>query len=549
VLVDRARELNLVRAWARAGAKLGMAGLFLLGASNSLQNAIAEGDTRTLSFHHVHTGEDITVTFKRDGRYDAAALKKLDWFMRDWRKEKATHMDPHLIDLLWQVYREVGATQPIDIICGYRSPGTNAMLRTRSKGVAEYSQHINGKAIDFFIPGVPLAKLRAVGLKLQDGGVGFYPTSGSPFVHMDTASIRHWPSIPREQLVKIFPDGRTVHIPADGRPLRNYALALADVERRGKAPNGRSLAAAREAGVISESQVQEAVLIAEHPKQKRTLLARLFGLGRNQHVADAEPAPAPKQSRSPLVLASVMPKPKPVVTSRIVPLPAARPRPVVVAAAEPKAAASPMVTDSLSAKPKAAARPMVTASLASKPVKHNVWGDPIRNIWGDPIVARPAVTAQPPFEVAAADPTPTGSTDSKALSYAEESDPTPAVRARPMGDGVPRLPREATVIPAASNTTVAVKPPALTSGAERSDSPWLRAAMLTPSVTGFMTATRLGKIDPAWLSPQLNKPAHALMMTFSADPHLGMVADRFSGHAVVFLATATFTTQATASLR
>jgi uncharacterized protein YcbK (DUF882 family) len=546
VLVDRARELNLVRAWARAGAKLGMAGLFLLGAGNSLQNAIAEGDTRTLSFHHVHTGEDITVTFKRNGRYDEAALKKLDWFMRDWRKERATHMDPHLIDLLWQVYREVGATQPIDIICGYRSPGTNAMLRARSNGVAEYSQHINGKAIDFFIPGVPLAKLRAVGLKLQDGGVGFYPTSGSPFVHMDTASIRHWPNISREQLAKIFPDGRTVHIPADGKPLRNYALALADVERRGKAPNGRSLAAARDAGVISESQVQEAALIAEHPKQPRTLLARLFGFGRDQHAADAEHAPAPKQSRGPLVLASVMPKPKPVVTSRVVPLPAVRPQPVVVAAAMPKAAAKPMTTASLSAKPKAAAPPMVTASLSSKAVKRNIWGDPISNIWGDRIVARPAVTAQPPFEVAAADSTPAGS---KALSYADESDPPPAVRARPMGDGVPRLPREATVIPAASNTTVAVKPPAIAIGGQRTDSPWLRAAMLTPSVRGFMTATRLGKVNPNWLGALFDKPAYSLVMTFSADPHLGMVADHFSGHAVVFLATATFTTQATASLR
>jgi uncharacterized protein YcbK (DUF882 family) len=550
VLVDRARELNLVRAWARAGAKLGMAGLFLLGASNSLQTANAEGDSRTLSFHHVHTGEDITVTFKRNGRYDQAALKKLDWFMRDWRKEKATHMDPHLIDLLWQVYREVGATQPIQIICGYRSPGTNAMLRARSKGVAEYSQHIDGKAIDFFIPGVALAKLRAVGLKLQDGGVGFYPTSGSPFVHMDTASIRHWPGIPRQQLVKIFPDGRTVHIPADGRPLRNYALALADVERRGKAPNGRSLTAARDAGVISESQVQEAALIARHPKQPRTLLARLFGFGRDdEHAAAAKAAPASKQARGPLVLASVIPRPKPVVTKRIVRLPAVRPTPVAVAAARPKAAEQPIVTASLSAKPKPAEQPMVTASLSSRPVKRNIWGDPIRNIWGDPIVARPAVAARAPFEVAAADPMPTGSTDSKALAYAAESDPTPLARVHPMGRTMPRLPREATVIPAASNTTVAVKPPAIAIGGQRTDSPWLRAAMLTPSVRGFMTATRLGKINPTWLSPLLDKPPHALMMTFSADPHLGMVADRFSGHAVVFLATATFATQATASLR
>ena len=124
----------------------------MLGASNALQNASAEGDTRTLSFHHVHTNEDITITFKRNGRYDDAALKKLDWFMRDWRKEKSTRMDPHLFDLLWEAYREVGATQPIDVVCGYRSPATNSMLRARSSGVAQFSQHINGQAMDFLFP-------------------------------------------------------------------------------------------------------------------------------------------------------------------------------------------------------------------------------------------------------------------------------------------------------------------------------------------------------------------------------------------------------------
>ena len=85
-------------------------------------------------------------------------------------------------------------------------------------------------------------------------------------------------------------------------------------------------------------------------------------------------------------------------------------------------------------------------------------------------------------------------------------------------------------------------------GGERSDSPWLRAAMLTPSVRSFMTATRLGAVDPRWQYDLLHKPSQSLVMTFSADPHLGMVADRFSGSAVVFLATSTFNMQ-TASLR
>jgi len=513
---------------------MGMAGALLLGASNSLQNAIAEGDTRTLSFHHVHTGEDITVTFKRNGRYDEAALKKLDWFMRDWRKEQETHMDPHLFDLLWEVYRDVDATQPIDIICGYRSPGTNEMLRERSSGVARYSQHINGQAIDFFIPGVPLATIRAEGLKLQRGGVGFYPTSGSPFVHMDTGLIRHWPRIPREELARIFPDGRTVHIPADGKPLRNYALALADVERHGNVPNSVSLAAARDAGVISDAQEQQAEQQAElaqanaqEEPPKRSFFARLFGRGKDEDELSEQPAP--RQARAPVQVASLaLPKPVPVATRRIVPLPAARPTTVIKAATTRKAP-----------EPKTSEPAMTTASVSSKTTES-------RNIWGD-VIKTPA-----PFEVASAEPATVGA---EAMAYAAESQaaPAPTSRVRPMGERVPQLAREATieatVMPGGANTTVAVKAPDMAIGGQRSDSPWLRAAMLTPSVSEFMTSTRLGQLNPAWLHDLLHKPAQSLVMTFSADPQLGMLADRFSGNAVVFLATATFTTQTTASLQ
>lgn len=212
----------------RAGARLGVAGLFLLGANNALQTATAEGDTRTISFRHLHTGEDITITYKRNGRYDDAALKKIDWFMRDWRREESVRMDSHLIDLLWETYREVDGAEPIQVVCGYRSPATNSMLRARSSGVAQFSQHTSGQAMDFYIPGVPLEKVRIVGLRLQRGGVGFYPTSGSPFVHLGTGTIRHWPRMTQEQLARVFPDGRTVHVPSDGQPLPGYALALVD---------------------------------------------------------------------------------------------------------------------------------------------------------------------------------------------------------------------------------------------------------------------------------------------------------------------------------
>jgi uncharacterized protein YcbK (DUF882 family) len=233
VLVRKARP-NIRRLFsARAAYACGAAIVLLLTGSRVLQNAVAEGDTRSITLHHMHTGEDITITFKRDGRYDEAALEKLNWFLRDWRKQQETKMDPHLIDLVWEVQRETASNQPIWVVCGYRSPETNAMLRRRSNGVAKFSQHMLGHALDFYIPGVPLEQLRVIGLRLQRGGVGFYPTSGSPFVHIDTGGVRMWPRMTREQLVRVFPDQRTAYLPTDGRPLAGYDLAVADIKQRG----------------------------------------------------------------------------------------------------------------------------------------------------------------------------------------------------------------------------------------------------------------------------------------------------------------------------
>ena len=224
------------------------AALLLLGGT-SLQNAAADGDTRTLTLHHIHTNEDITITYKRNGRYDEEALKKLNWFVRDWRKEEEIQMDPQLFDVIWEVSREVAGDKTIYVVCGYRSPATNAMLRARSNGVAEFSQHTLGKAMDFYIPGASLEELRYAGLRLQRGGVGYYPTSGSPFVHLDVGSVRHWPRMSHDELARVFPNGRTVHVPSDDHPLPGYALALADIAKRGSSPPSQSsLGAARAVG-------------------------------------------------------------------------------------------------------------------------------------------------------------------------------------------------------------------------------------------------------------------------------------------------------------
>ncbi len=509
-------------------ARVSLAGLFLLGGNNALQNAAAEGDTRTLSFHHLHTGENITVTFKRNGRYDDAALKKLDWFMRDWRKDEQVRMDPHLIDLLWEAYREVGGKEPIQIICGYRSPGTNSMLRARSSGVAQGSLHTQGHAIDFYIPGVPLEKVRTVGLQMQRGGVGFYPSSGSPFIHMDTGSVRHWPRMTYAQLSKVFPDGRTVHVPSDGPPLPGYALALADVEARGSEPSSPTLAAARDAGIDTTSA----------GKPQKSLFARIFGGAQDrEETADEETtASTPKRARAPTVIASAA-APKSVATERVVPLPSAKPKALAVAAATPEPAADDkIVTAALAAKTAS------TTETKSNPFDNRgVWVNPVEK--GDDL---PALSEAAPFKVAAAEP---AALEAAPLAYAADSAPATAARARPMGKAMPQLARETAALTVSANSTVAMKPPAMSIGGQSADSPWMRAAMLTPSVSGYMTATRMGAIDPRPFGELIHKPAQSLVMTFSADPALGMMADRFSGSAVVFLATATFVKQTTAALR
>lgn len=239
----------------------GMAALFFTAVSpTTTQNAIANGDTRTIYLHHSHTGEDIAATFRVDGQYDPAVLKKLNWFLRDWRNDATTSMDPRLFDVIWETYRESGSRQPIQVVSAYRSPVTNAMLRRRSRAVAEHSQHILGKAMDMHYVDVPMSKVREIAMKLQRGGVGYYPTAGTPFVHLDVGSVRAWPRMSYDQLVRLFPDGKTVHLPPSGHPLARYEEAREEIDARNA---GRRIMVAS----------------AQTPGRTRGFFERLFGVG------------------------------------------------------------------------------------------------------------------------------------------------------------------------------------------------------------------------------------------------------------------------------
>lgn len=204
----------------RREAVLGGLAAIMLGMSAGSPHVVAAfGSTRTISFYHIHTKETLTITYKRDGKYDAEALKKINWVMRDWRQNKAIEMDPRTIDLLWEMHTELDSKEPIHIICGYRSETTNNMLRRTVGGQAKRSKHMTGQAIDATFPDVPLKRLRWSAAIREVGGIGYYPTSGVPFVHVDTGPVRAWPRLPRAELALLFPDGRTKHQPASGGAL------------------------------------------------------------------------------------------------------------------------------------------------------------------------------------------------------------------------------------------------------------------------------------------------------------------------------------------
>ena len=521
----------------RTGRRVGLAALLLALGSLIPQDASAE--TRTLRLHNIHTHEDLTIAYKKDGRFDDEALKKLNAYFRDWRKEAEVRMDPQLFDMLWEVHRDVKATGPIYVVCGYRSPATNSMLRSRSGGVARTSLHMQGKAIDFSIPSADVADVRAAALRIQGGGVGYYPTSGIPFVHMDVGNVRHWPRMTRDQLAKVFPNGRTLHVPTDGNPLPGYELAAADAEK-GALRRG------------SES------------RPARSLIAALFsGAKDTEEAADdtatasrqSTPAPAATAARRPSPVTIPVPERTPAVEAAApIPLPQSRPTFQIAAATAPRLVPAPAAPAPAAAP---APKPVDFASLSPNQIidARGYWQGlpeaapeaPV-NVSG----ARPAA----PTRTASVDPDVTGVTgpfprpdrvpSEIALAYAGSSEPIQA----------PSLAERfspATVNPATVTTkgtaSVAAKPALPTAAPAQNlraakagevNDPWLRGVVMAPSLQTSMTTTQFGAPDFRNLRPFIQKPPAAVMMTFSADPYLGMTTDTFTGSAVVFQATVTF---------
>jgi uncharacterized protein YcbK (DUF882 family) len=157
------------------------------------QSLVASGAVRRASLHNLHTGDTFNEVFYANGRYEPGALAEAMRVLRDWRNGEEHPIDPRLFDTLHAINVRLGADRPFQVISGYRSPRTNAMLHARSSGVAEHSQHVVGKAIDVRVQGVQLRDLRRAALGVGAGGVGYYPVSN--FVHVDVARVRQWTGV------------------------------------------------------------------------------------------------------------------------------------------------------------------------------------------------------------------------------------------------------------------------------------------------------------------------------------------------------------------
>ncbi len=158
--------------------------------SPRVAHALVRTPERRLHFRHLHTGEVLRTTYCVDGAYVETELRAVDHFMRDWRTGEVKAIDPALLDLLFVLRNRLETREPYHVICGYRSPKTNEMLRRTGHAVAKHSLHLEGRAVDIRVPDRRLSVVRRVAVSLRGGGVGYYPKSN--FVHLDTGRVRYW---------------------------------------------------------------------------------------------------------------------------------------------------------------------------------------------------------------------------------------------------------------------------------------------------------------------------------------------------------------------
>ena len=433
------------------------------------------------------------------------------------------------------------------------------MLRRRSSGVAQFSQHMLGKAIDFYIPGVPLERLREVGLRAQRGGVGFYPTSGAPFVHMDTGSVRHWPRMPEAQLASILAKGQLKSTVAQADTQRSSPNLFArlfgggrDEEEDAKTASApaKTAAPARKPAAVPEARTEKPNVVAAAAESRAEKVATVpLPQGKPAKPESYQVASAGSKPIARVALASAS-------SETIVPVryevasATAKPVRLAQAAMAPAAPADESVTDIINERGYWRGLPSTDTADAPQAVATRAAAAKRGAAAGADPAATASATPWPLTDRVASEPIP------NALAYAAQPTPIATARTLPMGLGTSRA---APVAP--PETTIAVKRsedrpssvmPSATKVAsvvrvgDRFNDPWMRAMIVSPSAQNYLRTTLLGATDFRNLGPFMQKPATTVMTSFSNDPHRGMICEKFDGSAVVFVSTATFST---ASLR
>ena len=174
----------------RAFLRMGAAALLTTGMGRIAFAANAGEDVRRLKFENLHTGEKLDAAYCVAGCYQPDVLAAVNHTLRDWRNNEVHAIDPRLLDLLHDLNARLENDAPIQVISGYRSPASNAIMHERSSGVAAKSLHMQGMAIDIRLPNRRLEAVHDTALALGKGGVGFYPESN--FVHVDVGRVRTW---------------------------------------------------------------------------------------------------------------------------------------------------------------------------------------------------------------------------------------------------------------------------------------------------------------------------------------------------------------------
>jgi uncharacterized protein YcbK (DUF882 family) len=184
--IDKTKS-NLANPNRRLLLKASLAGSVLAIAPLSSVWAASE---RSVSLYNLHTGESVSQPYWMKGSYLPESLSAINTVLRDFRTGEVYPIDPGLLDLLSALQQRVGSQRSYEVISGYRSPVTNAMLHNASSGVATRSLHMQGQAIDIRLPGTRLATLHAAAKQMKSGGVGLY--TASDFIHVDTGRVRYW---------------------------------------------------------------------------------------------------------------------------------------------------------------------------------------------------------------------------------------------------------------------------------------------------------------------------------------------------------------------